>query len=92
MMAVIADFGFGSLGISKEDFLIHENMIQLGYPPLRIDILNHIDGVVFSDAYINKKSINIEGLDVHFIGFQELILNKKASGRNADLDDLENLT
>jgi len=41
MVKVLKDFGFGSLDLTKEDFIKKNNITQLGYPPLRIDILNH---------------------------------------------------
>ena len=50
MMEVITEFGLTSMGIVKEDFLKAGYMIQIGYPPLRIDILNTIDGIGFSEA------------------------------------------
>jgi hypothetical protein len=60
MIRVLKVFGFESLGFQKEDFL-KENLInQIGYPPLRIDILTNIDGVSFEDAYTQKQIITIE--------------------------------
>jgi predicted nucleotidyltransferase len=63
----------------------------LGYPPLRIDLLTSIDGVHFNECYPNRKTIKIDGLLVNFIGYSDLIKNKKASGRHQDLGDIENL-
>jgi len=54
MIAVLNDFGFGSLGLTEQDFLKDNYVTQLGYPPLRIDILNAISGVEFDEAYSNK--------------------------------------
>ncbi len=51
---VLADFGMGSFGLIKEDFLEKGSITQIGYPPLRIDILNEIDGVGFKEAFANK--------------------------------------
>jgi hypothetical protein len=47
MIKVIAQFGFASLGLTLSNFLLVGNIIQMGYPPLRIDLLNEIDGVSF---------------------------------------------
>ena len=66
-------------------------IIQLGYPPLKIDLLTSIDGVKFEEAYPNKKIVEMEELNVNFIGYTDLIKNKKASGRHQDLGDVENL-
>ena len=91
MLLVINEFGFSSLGFKKDDFL-KENLInQIGFPPLRIDIITSIDGVNFSDANSSKLVIELEGFDVNYIGLQELIINKKASARKIDLSDVEDL-
>jgi predicted nucleotidyltransferase len=91
ILDTINDFGFGSLGIKENDLLKEDAVIQLGYPPLRIDLLTNIDGVYFEECYPNRKSITIDGLIVDFIGYTDLIKNKKASGRNQDLGDIDNL-
>lgn len=68
-------------------------ILQYGVPPNRIDLVNNIDGVDFSEAWKNKKSekIEIEGknISVHFIGLKELITNKEVIRRNRDLEDLK---
>jgi hypothetical protein len=87
----INDFGFESFGLKASDFTKSGNIIQLGYPPLRIDLLNQIDGVTFTEAYSNRLNIEIDDLFVDFIGYKDLMANKKASGRLRDLDDLEQL-
>ncbi len=87
----VNDFGFSSFGLNVSDFTKEGNIIQLGYPPLRIDLLTQIDGVSFSECFKNKKEVEIEGLTVNFIGYNDLLENKKKSGRLRDLDDLENL-
>jgi predicted nucleotidyltransferase len=91
MVHVIDDFGFATLGLEKEDFLEKGYVTQIGYPPLRIDILNDIDGVVFKEAYKNKQVIDIEGILVNYIGYNDLILNKEASGRDKDIADIKSL-
>jgi predicted nucleotidyltransferase len=87
----IKDFGFGSLDINQADLMKEDSIIQLGYPPLRIDLLTSIDGVHFNECYPNRKIIDIDGLPINFIGYTDLIKNKKASGRHQDLGDIENL-
>jgi predicted nucleotidyltransferase len=61
---------------------------QIGYPPLRIDILNTIDGVKFEDAYPNRLLVDVNGIKVKYIGLKELVDNKTASGRSQDIADL----
>lgn len=91
MVSVINDFGMRSLGLEKVDFLQKGGITQIGYPPLRIDILNEIDGVNFNDAYPNKQVIDIDGLPVNYIGLDDLIKNKQVSGRQQDLADVNTL-
>ena len=91
MIVVINNFGFGSVGLKKDDFLQENYVTQLGYPPLRIDILNSISGVTFEEAYTNRLFIDVDGLTISYIGFNELIKNKAGTARKQDIADLENL-
>jgi hypothetical protein len=91
MVSVLKDFGFDSLGLTKEDFLKENYVTQLGYPPLRIDILNAISGVNFDDAYKDRVTGEYDDLSVSFINISDFIANKKASGRAKDLGDIDAL-
>lgn len=91
MIVVLNDFGFGSLGISEQDFLKENYITQLGYPPLRIDILNNISGVGFDEAYNNRLEGKVGDLSVNFINVKEFIKNKESTGRKKDLGDIESL-
>lgn len=91
MIAVLSDFGFGSLGITVQDFLKDNYVTQLGYPPLRIDILNAISGVGFDEAYNNRVDGEVDNLKICFINVTEFIKNKEATGRKKDLGDIESL-
>ncbi len=88
---VLKDFGFSSLNLKVEDLLNEENVIQLGYPPNRIDLITKIDGVSFKDAFKSKKVFKYKDHEMNFIGMDHLIQNKKASGRLQDLADVEKL-
>jgi predicted nucleotidyltransferase len=91
MQSVIRDFGMASLGLKKQDFLEAGLITQIGYPPLRIDILNEIDGVAFEEANLNKAIIDLDGLPVKYIGLDDLIKNKISSGRHQDISDVVSL-
>ena len=91
IIQTLRDFGFGELDISKQDFLKKNQIIQLGYPPNRIDLLTSISGITFEEAWKNKVSGKFGEVPVFFIGKEELKKNKKATGRKSDLNDLENL-
>lgn len=87
----LGQFGFASLGLNENDFLVEDQIIQLGYAPNRIDILTTLSGIVFNECYAKKLSVDIDGVNVNFIDLESLRKNKKASGRLQDLADLENL-
>ena len=91
ILKCVEDYGFGSFNLQVSDFTKIGNVIQFGNPPLRIDLLTEIDGVQFDECFINRKVVEIDGLEVDFIGYRDLLKNKKESGRLKDLDDLENL-
>ncbi len=92
MMRVLEGFGFGEMDVSKEDFLREGMVVQLGYPPNRIDLINSPDGVDFAECYETKIEIEIDGLKIFVIDLKNLRKNKKASGRLQDLADLEKLS
>lgn len=71
-----------------EDFTTRDNVFQIGVEPDRIDLLTSIDGVEFEEAWGNRIIAQIDGASVPVIGRQELIKNKKASGRPKDLADV----
>jgi hypothetical protein len=91
IVLVLNDFGFGSLRLGKEDFLKENYVTQLGYPPLRIDILNSISGVDFVDAYEGRIIGEYEGLQISFINISDFIANKQATGRAKDIGDIDAL-
>lgn len=91
LLIVIDEFGFGSLNLTEEDFMQPNLITQLGYEPLRIDILNDIDGVSFDEAWENRKMVNYENVEVPFIGYNELLKVKLKAGRPQDIADVEKL-
>ena len=84
-------FGFGSLGLSLEDFSNPNSIIQLGHEPFRIDLMMQIDGVHFGEAFERREERKLEGVKVNFIALPDLIESKKAAGRFKDLADAEEL-
>lgn len=91
VVKALEQFGFGSLGLQETDFLIPGQVIQLGQPPNRIDLLCTVSGVDFSACYESRITVEIDGALVSFIDLENLKKNKAASGRHQDLADLENL-
>ena len=92
ILKTIQDFGFGSLPLDENDFSNPDNVIQLGYPPLRIDLTMSISGVSdFDEAFKNRLDVQLGNLTIPVIGLEDLKKNKKASGRFKDLADLDSL-
>jgi len=91
ILAALKKFGFGSLGLGPEDFLECDQIIQLGYPPNRIDILTSLKDLIFRDCYKAKVEVEIQGLHIDFIDIENLKKNKRATGRPQDIADAENL-
>jgi hypothetical protein len=91
ILKAVNEFGFESFNLSQADFIKPGNVIQLGYPPIRIDLLTEIDGVAFEECYKNRLIVTIDDLLVNFISYNDLIKNKRESGRPRDIDDIDNL-
>ncbi|BAY33512.1 hypothetical protein NIES2107_54100 [Nostoc carneum NIES-2107] len=91
LITALDQFGFGSLGLSAQDFQTPDQIIQLGYPPNRIDLITTPDGIDFETCYSSKTEIIVDNILVQFIDLDNLKKNKKASGRLQDLADIENL-
>jgi hypothetical protein len=89
---VLAGFGFGSLGLTAQDFLEPGTIIQLGYPPNRIDLVTSISGVTFAKAWERRVCDRVEGLPMIFVDRQTLLTNNAASGKPKDLADIDALS
>jgi len=91
LVKALDQFGFASLGLQAEDFLRPDQIVQLGYPPNRIDLLTTLLGVDFESCYSSRVQVEIDDVAVNFIDLENLKKNKKATGRHQDLADLEHL-
>jgi hypothetical protein len=91
LIKVLDQFGFGSLGLRAEDFLVLDQIVQLGDPPNRIDLLTSLPGVDFDSCYAERVQVRMDELDVNFIDLDNLKISKRATGRLQDLADLESL-
>lgn len=81
-----------SLGISRVDLERPGNVIQLGLPPNRIDLLTSISGLTdFADAWSTRAEHDVRGRRIPFLGRAALIRNKRATARHKDLADIEAL-
>ena len=90
-MEALAAFGFGEAGLAAADFQQPDVVVQLGVPPVRVDLLTGITGVTWEEAWAGRITGDFGGVPVAFIGLTELRRNKLAAGRHKDLADLEAL-
>jgi hypothetical protein len=91
ILRALDEFGFGSLNLSKDDFTTPGMVVQLGVPPVRIDIITRVSGVSWEKADADKVAGSYADTPVHFIGREDLVANKRATGRKKDLADIEAL-
>ncbi|MBK6672894.1 MAG: nucleotidyltransferase [Proteobacteria bacterium] len=91
VMKALARFGAPLDGVSAEDFSTEGIVFQIGNSPRRIDILTRISGVEFQQAYERRQVVELEGIQVPVISLEDLIANKRATGRLQDLADVERL-
>ncbi len=91
VLQALQDFGFGSLGLTDEDFLTPDQIIQLGYPPARIDLITSMIGVEFDECFASRREEEVEGLRINFIDRENLLKNKRSTDRLQDQADVERL-
>ncbi|MDP2359835.1 MAG: hypothetical protein Q8O14_03665 [bacterium] len=88
VMEALTEFGFGGLGLTWEDFTRLDQVVQLGRVPARVDLLTSITGVTWSEAFAGRSTGQLGGIPVHFLGRDQYLANKRATGRLQDLADL----
>jgi len=91
ILTALNEFGFGSLDLSENDFTTPGKVIQLGVPPIRIDIITSISGLSWEKADMGKVPGQYGRIPACFIGREDFITNKKATGRKKDASDIEAL-
>ena len=91
VVAALRSFGFETAGLTADDFQGAEKVVQLGVPPVRVDILTSLTGVSWEDASQGSLPGDFGGVAVRFIGREAFVANKRATGRRRDLADLESL-
>ncbi len=91
ILSALSDFGFGLLSLTIDDFQNPDSVVQLGVPPVRIDIMTSITGVTWQEADQGKLEGVYGDIPVYFLGREQYIANKRAIGRKKDLADLESL-
>ena len=85
----VAEFGAPVSQMKPEEFAEYGMIFQIGVAPCRVDIISKISGVSYTDAVTRAVLKTIDGIPVRVISLDDLIANKKASGRAKDLADVE---
>jgi hypothetical protein len=89
VMQALNEFGFGDVGLTAADFEEEGKIVQLGFPPVRVDIMTSITGVSWEKARSGRQKGRFGDLAVYFISRDDFIANKRALGRKRDIADLE---
>jgi hypothetical protein len=88
LMKALEDFGFGGLNVSEQD-VMSGKIIQLGYPPVRIDLITVLDGLSAEEIWESRVAGRFGEHRVFYLGRDAYIKNKKVLRRHKDLADLE---
>jgi hypothetical protein len=91
--SALAAFGapLASFAVSEDDFATYDGVLQIGVPPLRIDIITRATGLAFDEAVDEGEGFEVEGRRIPVIGLDALLRNKRAAGREQDLADVKAL-
>ena len=92
LLTSLKTFGFGELDVKAEDLRQDDLVLQLGFPPNRIDLMTSIDGVKFDQAWATRVEAMVDDLPIRFISRELLIQNKRTTGRQKDIADAAELS
>jgi hypothetical protein len=91
VVRALSDFGYDVPELSAALFLQTDQIIRMGFEPLRIEVMTTISGVQFEDCYRERLETTLDHEPVSVINLRHLRINKQAAGRLKDLSDLEHL-
>ncbi len=91
VMRALRHFGAPLNDLTREDLLKEGTVFQIGVAPRRIDLINSASGLQFDEVYKRSLSVNVDGIEVRVPSIDDLIRNKRATGRTKDLADAEAL-
>ncbi len=91
VVTVLQEFGFPADTVSTEMITDGKKIIRMGFEPMRLELFTRIPGIEFHGCYERRDLVKIGRLQVPFIGLEDLKINKRASGRPKDLQDIEEL-
>ena len=88
VLRALSSFGAPVNEVSLEDLQTPDMVFQFGVQPSRIDLLTSIDGVDFDEAWQRRTTTQVEGINIQLLGVEDLLTNKRATGRPQDLADV----
>lgn len=91
VVGALREFGFDLAEVDEALFLTPKSIVEMGREPLKLQIMNAISGVEFDEAYPNRRMVRLDNLEVPFIGYEDLLRNKSATGRGKDFVDVDEL-
>ena len=91
-IAALKEFGFSGSELTRQLFTEPKSIVRIGVEPVKIEILNYLEGVAFDAAYDRREIKLAEDIQIHLISLDDLLANKKAVGRDKDLLDVKELT
>lgn len=94
VVGALARFGapLAAIGVRQSDFENPNSVVQIGVPPNRIDLMTSLSGLSdFSTAWARRKSAAVGGVEVEVLGLEDLLVNKRAAGRDKDKVDIREL-
>ncbi|MCA9447079.1 MAG: hypothetical protein KC931_08180, partial [Candidatus Omnitrophica bacterium] len=91
VIKALAELGFSFPNLTAEDFASPDQVVQLGVPPMRVDLITSLSGVTWDEASAGKVAGKFGNVPVDFLGRDQFIATKRATGRKKDLADIEAL-
>jgi hypothetical protein len=88
---VLEEFGFPARNRTPPTLSEAKSVVRMGVPPVKIEILNYLEGVDFDEAYSRRETHAVEDIEFDLISLEDLLANKSAVGRDKDLLDVKEL-
>jgi len=91
-LGALREFGFDGPDLTDKLFAEPKSLVRMGVEPIKIEILNFLEGVDFDDAYARREVRPAEDIQIDLISLEDLLANKRAVGRDKDMLDVKELS
>ncbi len=91
LVAALQAFGFAMPQLVPALFTQPKSLVRMGREPAKLELMNHISGIIFDEAYPRRAMVTVDGVDMPLLGYEDLLINKQASARPKDLGDIDEL-